>query len=102
MKKRFEYDKKTIGAKLRFYRQKKNLTAEEVREYLNIGSVQAIYKWENGITMPAVDNFLALMELYEINSFDMLLKKIPVWDPEQLFFIECHESKQTLCVYNMI
>ena len=102
MKTRFEYDKQNIGAKLRYYRKKKNLTAEEVREYLNIGSVQAIYKWENGITMPAVDNFLALMELYEIKSFEMLLKKIPVFDPETLFFVECHESKRTFCVYSMI
>lgn len=76
---RFEYDKKAIGQRLRYYRKKCNLTAEEVRDYLSLGSVQAIYKWENGVTIPAVDNFLALMELYEIDSFNAIVK--PLLEP---------------------
>ena len=95
---RFEYDKKLIGERLRFYRKKCNLTAEDVKEYLSLGSVQAIYKWENGTTIPAVDNFLALMELYGIDSFRKLIKPkgFNLLNP---LFIECHKTGMTFCAY---
>ncbi len=44
MKCRPEYDKKLIGRNLRRCRQAKNLTVDQVREYLSLGSVQAVYK----------------------------------------------------------
>ena len=44
MRYRPEYDKKLIGRNLRRCRQAKNLSVEQVREYLCIGSIQAIYK----------------------------------------------------------
>lgn len=100
MESRFEYDKKEIGRRLRYYRKKSKLSAEDVREYLSLGSVQAIYKWENGVTIPAVDNFLALMELYGIDSFSMIApKKIEV-DSNRLIYIECYKSKKSYCVYS--
>lgn len=102
MKKRFEYDKKRIGSRLRYFRKKRNLTAEDVRKILQLGSVQAIYKWENGVTIPAVDNFLALMELYDITTFEMLTKNSISLDIDSIFFIECFKSKKTFCVYSMI
>lgn len=98
-KSRFEYDKKAIGRKLKYYRKKCNLSVEEVREHLCIGSVQAIYKWENGTTIPAVDNFLALMELYGIESFYMIAKKGIGIDIDNPIIIECHSSKETYCIY---
>ena len=99
---RFEYDKKRIGNKLRYYRKRNNLSAEYVRDYLKIGSVQAIYKWENGTTIPAVDNFLALMELYGIDSFKKLTQERVIFDWEHAFFVECFGSDKTYCVYNVI
>ena len=48
IKDRLEYDKKVIGENLRELRVAKNISIEEVREYLQIGSQQAIYKWEEG------------------------------------------------------
>lgn len=85
---RFEYDKKLIGERLRFYRKKCNLTAEDVKEYLSLGSVQAIYKWENGTTIPAVDNFFALMELYgyEVKYLNRQVKRNINRFPEDFMF----------------
>ncbi len=65
MKQRTEYDPKVIGRNLRRLREKKHLTVEQVREYLCLGSVQAIYKYETGVGYPQADTMLALMELYE-------------------------------------
>ena len=65
-KNRLEYDKKIIGENLRRCRIAKHFTIEEVREYLQIGSQQAIYKWEEGRCYPQADNLLALMQCYEV------------------------------------
>lgn len=72
MKYRREYDKKVIGVNLRRCRLKKNLTVEQVKEYLRIGSLQAIYKWEEGKGYPQTDTMFALMELYGIELKDLL------------------------------
>ncbi len=66
MKYRTEYDLKVIGRNLRRLREAKCMTVEQLREYLCLGSVQAIYKYEAGIGYPQADTMLALMELYEV------------------------------------
>lgn len=65
MRYRPEYDKGLIGENLKRMRREKKLTVEDVRDYLCLGSSQAIYKYEEGINYPPVDTLLALMELYE-------------------------------------
>lgn len=62
---RTEYDMKVIGRNLRRLREKKRLSVEQVREYLCLGSVQAVYKYEAGVGYPQADTLLALMELYD-------------------------------------
>lgn len=87
---RTEYDMKVIGRNLRRLREKKHLSVEQVREYLCLGSVQAVYKYESGAGYPQADTLLALMELYNAgvneivkdceeelcSSFDVLRKKV--------------------------
>lgn len=65
MKYRTEYDLKVIGRNLRRLREREHLTVEQVREYLCLGSVQAVYKYEAGVGYPQADTMLALMELYK-------------------------------------
>lgn len=74
MKYRPEYNPKVIGEKLRRLRKEKCLSVKEVQEYLRIGSVQAIYKYENGKGYPQADTMFALMELYEADINDIIHK----------------------------
>lgn len=69
---RREYDFHAIGKNLKELRLKNNMTVEDVREYMQLGSVQAIYKWERGDCLPQADTLLALMELYGVNRIDRL------------------------------
>ena len=62
-----------LGLRLRYFRLKRNLSVEQVRVYLQLESVQAIYKWENGKCLPQADRLLLLMQLYEIEVEDLLL-----------------------------
>ena len=67
-----EYDMKVIGQNLKRLRVAKNLSVDDVREYLCLGSVQAIYKYEKGKSYPQADTMFALMELYEANLYDII------------------------------
>lgn len=69
---RTEYDLKVIGRNLRRLRMKNHMTVEQVREYLCMGSVQAIYKYEAGMGYPQADTLLALMELYNVGVNDIV------------------------------
>lgn len=69
---RTEYDLKVIGSNLRRLRMQNHMTVEQVREYLCMGSVQAIYKYEAGMGYPQADTMLALMELYNVGVNDIV------------------------------
>ena len=91
MAKRPEYDLKATGENLKYYRKKMHLSVEQVRQFLCISSVQAIYKWEKGECFPLTDNFFALMELYKANPLDVLVRRETSEDYEKQIFlyIEC-------------
>ena len=67
-----EYDMRQIGRNLRRLRERKNLTVEQVREYLCLGTVQAVYKYETGKSYPQTDTMFALMELYDADLHDVI------------------------------
>ncbi len=66
-----EYDMKVVGNNLKRLRVAKNLSVDDVRQYLQLGSVQAIYKYEKGKSYPQTDTMFALMELYDANLYDI-------------------------------
>ena len=76
MRHRREYDIKLVGKNLRRLREEKNLSVEDVRAYLCLGSVQAIYKYEWGRNYPQADVLLALLELYEADYRDLVFEQL--------------------------
>jgi transcriptional regulator with XRE-family HTH domain len=75
LKHRPEYDLNVVGKNLKRLREAKNLSVDEVREYLCLGSVQAVYKYEEGKGYPQADTMFALMELYEADLFDIVCER---------------------------
>ena len=75
MRIRPEYDLKIIGQNLKRLREARNLTVKDVQEYLCLGSVQAVYKYETGKGYPQTDTMFALMELYDANLYDITRKR---------------------------
>ena len=67
-----KYDAKWIGHNLKRLRLAKKLTVDEVRRYLGVGSVQEVYKYEEGKSYPPADTMFALMQLYEADLYDIL------------------------------
>ena len=65
-------DKKKTGIHLRRIKDERGYTVKDVQQYLGLGSVQSVYHWLNGISMPTIDNLYALSEMFQISIDDML------------------------------
>lgn len=57
---------KATGTRIRQIMEQRKLTVKDVQKYLNLSSVQSIYHWLKGQSMPTVDNLYALSELFEL------------------------------------
>lgn len=44
----------------------RGITAKNVQDYLNLGCVQSVYRWLDGVNMPSIDNLYALSGLFQV------------------------------------
>ena len=59
-------DMKATGMCIRRIMNQRKLTVRDVQKYLNLSSVQSIYHWIYGQSMPTIDNLYALSELFQL------------------------------------
>ena len=59
-------NKRETGVNLRRIMDLRGITPKDVQEYLNLGCVQSVYRWLDGINMPTIDNLYALSELFQV------------------------------------
>ncbi len=59
-------DLRATGINLRRIMDKQGFTVKQVQKYLGLSSVQSVYHWLNGITMPSLDNLYALSQLFQL------------------------------------
>ena len=65
-------DLKATGEKIKYYRNLKNLTVKDLQLILGMEKPQAIYNWESGINMPAIDNLIVLANLFDCKMDDLV------------------------------
>lgn len=63
------------GRRLKAIRCLRGLSVNQVSELLGGISVQAVYKWERGESIPSTDNLVALSHLYKVNMEELLVYK---------------------------
>lgn len=73
-------DMKATGIRIRQLMDERRLTVKDIRRYLNLASVQSIYHWLNGQSMPTIDNLYALSALFGLPMDSIIIgsKKYPV------------------------
>ena len=59
-------NKRETGINLRRIMDAKGITVKDVQQYLELGSVQSIYHWFDGRSLPTIDNLYALSELFQL------------------------------------
>lgn len=64
--------------------RRKELSVKDIQQYLGLGSVQSVYHWLNGISIPTIDNLYALSELFQVLIDDMICgsRKKYVYQPQ--------------------
>ena len=65
-----------IGIKIKKFRHERDLTQEQLAEYLNV-SVSAVSQWESGKTVPDVSTILALANFFSV-TLDELFDRAPM------------------------
>ncbi|WP_306771318.1 helix-turn-helix domain-containing protein [Agathobacter rectalis] len=76
-----------IGDNIKFYRKKNQLTQDDIAEACNV-TRQAVSKWENGESLPTVDNLYALSRLLHTSVDDILIgEKERDDEPSLSFFL---------------
>lgn len=65
-------DKRKTGIHLRKLMDERNLSVKDVQQFLGLGSVQSVYHWLNGKSMPTIDNLYALSTLFQMPIDDLV------------------------------
>ena len=84
-------DAKRTGERIKELRKERNLKVEDIAEFMGLESVQAVYKWQRGDSLPTVDNLYALGKLFE-TSIDNILRGSREEDTEPLPFQLLYEG----------
>ena len=63
---------KETGKNLRKIMKERGISVKEVQQYLGLGSVQSVYHWLNGLSLPTMDNLYALSVLFNLPLDDMV------------------------------
>lgn len=62
----FSVDPCRTGRNIRRLLAERNIGVKELKEWLNLSSVQSIYHWIEGKSFPTVDNLYAMSELLHV------------------------------------
>jgi len=65
-------DRRATGVHLRRLMDKKDISVKHLQRELELASVQSIYHWLNGITLPTLDNLYAMSGLFGVAMDDII------------------------------
>ena len=57
-------DMVATGKRIKAMRVAKGMTVKDVQEIFGFGSANTIYKWQNGESMPTIDNMVVLAKIF--------------------------------------
>ena len=66
-------DPEATGRNIIRLRTERHLTVRDLQAYFGFAEPNAIYHWQNGKTLPSVDNLFALSQLLNVPMNDILV-----------------------------
>ena len=61
------------GENIRRLRMKRGMSVRDLCDALGLASVQSVYKWERGITLPNLDNMIFLAAILDVRLDDLII-----------------------------
>ena len=62
-----------IGANLRQLRKQAGLSVRDLQDIFGFATPQAIYKWQQGVALPTIDNLVVLAAVLQVRMDDILV-----------------------------
>lgn len=90
------------GINLRRIMDKRGTTPRDIKEFLNIGSIQTVYNWCNGLNMPTVDNLYALSQFLQVPIDEIICGNRKAIIPEPIVIIENPRSRRLYAYYRQL
>ena len=69
-------DMAQTGQNIQSLRQQRGITVRQLQGMLGFATPQAIYNWQHGVSLPTVDNLVALASIFDVSVETIL--EIPV------------------------
>ena len=95
-------DLRETGINLQRIMDKRGITPKTIKEFLNLGSVQTIYNWCNGLNMPTVDNLYALSQLLQVPIDEIICGNGKAIVPEPIVVIENPRTRRLYAYYKQL
>ena len=70
-------DLNKTGQNICVLRKRSGVSVRELQELLGFATPQAIYKWQYGISLPTVDNLVALASILDVSVEEILAVDYP-------------------------
>ena len=64
------------GANIRAIRKQRGLSVKDLQDIFGFATPQAIYKWQQGVTLPTVDNLVVLASVFGVPMEKILVIEI--------------------------
>lgn len=61
------------GMKIKRIRESRRISVRELQAMLGLASTQAIYNWQNGLSLPTVDNLVILSDVFGVRMDELLV-----------------------------
>ena len=90
------------GINLHRIMDKRGITPKDIKEFLNLGSIQTVYNWCNGLNMPTVDNLYALSQLFQVSIDEMICGNRKAIVPEPIVIIENPRIRRLYAYYKQL
>ena len=90
------------GVNLHRIMDKRGITPKDIKEFLNLGSIQTVYNWCNGLNMPTVDHLYALSQLLQVSIDEIICGNRKAIVPEPIVIIENPRTRRLYAYYKQL
>ena len=90
------------GVNLHRIMDKRGITPKEIKEFLNLGSIQTVYNWFNGLNMPTVDNLYALSQFLQVPIDEIICGNRKAIRQEPIVIIENPRNRRLYAYYKQL
>ena len=70
-------DLRVTGQTIVLLREERGISVRDLQGMLGFATPQAIYKWQHGVSLPTVDNLVALSAIFDVPVDTILKLRLP-------------------------